>query len=116
MIPQVVAIHSHDCANGRYAPSRGLPGVRGLGRKSGTDDGFFVRLIECGCSPNLVANRAERQLLVHSLLFEPTFQDWHAIEPALVEALNKFTRFQQCDEWKISRMEPKMIHLSRDRG
>jgi len=58
------------------------------------------------------ANRAERQLLIHCLLFEPTFRGLHAVKPDLIEALNQFTRFQQCDTWKISRVEPKSFRLS----
>jgi uncharacterized protein len=58
------------------------------------------------------ANRAERQLLVHNLVFEPTFRDFKAVKPAFVDALNDFARFQQCSQWKIFRVEPKAFRIS----
>ena len=57
------------------------------------------------------ANRAERQLVIHSLVFEPTFQDFEAVKSAFSNALNDFTRFQECDQWKISRVEPKAFRI-----
>jgi uncharacterized protein YcaQ len=58
------------------------------------------------------ANRAERQLVIHNLVFEPTFQDFEAVESAFGSALNVFTRFQECDQWKISRVEPKAFRIA----
>src|SRR5258708_5981394 len=58
------------------------------------------------------ANRAERQLVIHNLVFEPTFQDFEAVKSAFGSALNDFTRFQECDQWKISRVEPKAFRIS----
>jgi uncharacterized protein len=57
------------------------------------------------------ANRAERQLVVHNLVFEPTFRDFKAVMSAFADALKDFTRFQQCDQWKISRVEPKAFRI-----
>jgi uncharacterized protein YcaQ len=57
------------------------------------------------------ANRAERQLVIHNLVFEPTFQDFEAVKSAFASALNDFTRFQECDQWKISRVEPKAFRI-----
>jgi uncharacterized protein len=58
------------------------------------------------------ANRPERQLVVHNLVFEPTFRDFKAVKSAFFDALKDFTRFQQCDQWKISRVEPKVFRIS----
>jgi uncharacterized protein YcaQ len=58
------------------------------------------------------ANRAERHLVVHNLVFEPTFRDFNAVKSAFVDALKDFTRFQQCDQWKISRVEPEAFRIS----
>jgi uncharacterized protein len=57
------------------------------------------------------ANREERQLVVHNLEFEPTFRDCKGVKSAFVDALKDFTRFQQCDQWKISRVEPKAFRI-----
>jgi uncharacterized protein len=57
------------------------------------------------------ANREERQLVVHNLVFEPTFRDCKGVKSAFVDALKDFTRFQQCDQWKISRVEPKAFRI-----
>jgi len=57
------------------------------------------------------ANRAERQLVIHNLVFETAFQDFAAIKPPFVSALHDFTRFQECDQWKISRVEPEGITI-----
>jgi uncharacterized protein YcaQ len=57
------------------------------------------------------ANRAERQLVIHNLVFEPTFQDFEAVKSAFGSALNDFTRFQECGQWKISRVEPKAFRI-----
>jgi uncharacterized protein len=58
------------------------------------------------------ANRAERQLVIHNLVFEPAFHDFEGVKPAFGKALNDFTRFQECDQWKISRVEPKAFRIS----
>lgn len=57
------------------------------------------------------ANRAERQLMIHNLVFEPTFRELNVLRPAFIEALAGFTRFQQCDNWKILRVEPKTFRI-----
>ncbi len=46
------------------------------------------------------ANRAERQLVILNLVFESTFRDLNVVKSAFIEALARFTRFQQCDNWK----------------
>jgi uncharacterized protein len=58
------------------------------------------------------ANRAERQLVIHNLVFEPTFHDFEGVKPAFGKALDDFTRFQECDQWKISRVQPKAFRIS----
>jgi uncharacterized protein len=58
------------------------------------------------------ANRAERQLGIHSLVFEPTFRDFEAVKPAFRHALDNFARFQECDHWKIFRVEPRRFRTS----
>jgi uncharacterized protein YcaQ len=58
------------------------------------------------------ALRAERQLIIHNLLFEPSFRDWNVVKSSFAEALMHFTRFQQCDGWKITRVEPKAFQIS----
>jgi uncharacterized protein len=57
------------------------------------------------------ADRAERLLLIHNLVFEPDVTDFAALKPVLADALRNFMRFQQCEEWKISRVEPKTFRL-----
>ena len=57
------------------------------------------------------ANRVGRQLVIHNLVFEPTLQDFEAVKSAFGSALNDFTRFQECDQWKISRVEPKAFKI-----
>jgi hypothetical protein len=57
------------------------------------------------------ANRPERQLVIHNLVFEPTFQDFEAVKSAFSSALKDFTRFQECDQWKISHVEPKAFRI-----
>ena len=58
------------------------------------------------------ANRPERQLIIHNLVFEPSFTDWQAARPVFLEALRNFSSFQQCDDWKLSRVEPKAFKIS----
>jgi len=53
------------------------------------------------------AHRPERRLVVNNLVFEPDISMSEPIKAALFEALRDFTRFQNCDEWKILRVEPK---------
>ncbi len=53
------------------------------------------------------ANRPDRRLVVNNLVFEPNIAVTEPLKPALLEALKDFTRFQNCDEWKILRVEPK---------
>jgi len=53
------------------------------------------------------AHRPERRLVVNNLVFEPNISMSEPIKAALFEALQDFTRFQNCDEWKILRVEPK---------
>jgi len=53
------------------------------------------------------AIRPERRLVVHNLVFEPNHSKSDASEKAFLEALRDFTRFQQCDQWEISRVESK---------
>lgn len=57
------------------------------------------------------ANRVGRQLVIHNVVFEPTFQDFEAVKSAFGSALNDFTRFQECDQWKISQVEPKAFKI-----
>jgi uncharacterized protein len=58
------------------------------------------------------ALRAERQLIIHHLIFEPSFRDWNVVKSSFAEALMHFTRFQQCDGWKITRVEPEGYRIS----
>jgi uncharacterized protein len=58
------------------------------------------------------AFRAERRLIIHHLMFEPSFRDWNAVRSLFADALMHFTRFQQCDDWKITRIEPKVFQVS----
>jgi len=58
------------------------------------------------------ALRSERQLIIHHLIFEPSFRDWNVVKSSFAEALMHFTRFQQCDDWKITRVEPKAFQVS----
>lgn len=58
------------------------------------------------------ALRAERQLIIHHLMFEPSFQDWNAVKSSFADALKHFTHFQQCDDWKITLVEPKAFRVS----
>ncbi len=53
------------------------------------------------------AHRAERRLVVNNLVFEPNISMTEPMKAALFEALRDFTRFQNCDEWEILRIEPK---------
>ena len=57
------------------------------------------------------ALRAERQLVIHHLAFEPNFRDWNAVKSSFADALMHFTRFQGCDDWKITRVEPKAFKV-----
>ena len=62
------------------------------------------------------ANRPDRQLLIHNLVFEPSFADWKDVKPAFLEALRRFAEFQQCDTWKVARVQPSLFRgLLRDR-
>jgi len=54
------------------------------------------------------ADRPARRLVIHSLHFEPSFQDFAAVAPALREALSSFARFQNCDDFSITRVEPSL--------
>jgi hypothetical protein len=38
-------------------------------------------------------------------------QDFEAVKLAFGSALNDFTRFQECDQWKISQVEPKAFKI-----
>ena len=73
--------------------------------------GYFVLPILWGAQligrMDAKAYRAERQLVIHNLIFEPGFQDLTAVRPVLSKALDEFARFQDCDDWMISRIEPK---------
>jgi uncharacterized protein len=53
------------------------------------------------------AYRPERRLVVNNLVFEPNIAVTEPVQAALLEALRDFTRFQNCDEWEILRVEPK---------
>lgn len=55
------------------------------------------------------ASRADRQLLVHHLIFEPDFSEFEGAGPALMKALEAFTRFQGCERWEIAKITPKTI-------
>lgn len=54
------------------------------------------------------AHRKEKRLSVINLVFEPGFKDFKGIKPGFHQALDAFTRFQQCDHWEIARIEPKV--------
>lgn len=55
------------------------------------------------------ADRPSRKLIIHRLDFEPSFRDFKEVQPALHEALDAFTRFQDCDTYSITRLEPKTV-------
>jgi uncharacterized protein len=78
--------------------------------------GYFVLPILWGDSligrMDVKALRAERQLIIHRLIFEPSFRDWNVAKSSFAEALMHFARFQQCDGWKITRVEPKGYQIS----
>jgi uncharacterized protein len=78
--------------------------------------GYFVLPILWGDSligrMDVKALRAERQLIIHNLVFEPSFVDWNVVKSSFAEALMHFTRFQQCAGWKITRVEPKAFQIS----
>ncbi len=52
------------------------------------------------------AHRKERRLSVIHLAFEPGFNEFAAIRKPFEQALDDFTKFQQCDHWEIQRTEP----------
>ncbi len=54
------------------------------------------------------ADRPSRKLIIHRLDFEPSFRDFKEVQPALKESLAAFTRFQDCDTYSITRLEPKI--------
>jgi uncharacterized protein YcaQ len=58
------------------------------------------------------ALRAERQLIIHNLIFESSFRDWNVVKSSFAVALQHFTRFQQCDDWKVTRVEPRAFQIS----
>ncbi|HSI85079.1 MAG: winged helix-turn-helix domain-containing protein [Candidatus Methylacidiphilales bacterium] len=82
--------------------------------------GYFVLPILWGDSivgrMDVKAHRAERLLTVNNLVFEPGFRDFTDIKPAMIEALNAFAHFQQCDKWKIVQASPKSFRLSQKVG
>jgi uncharacterized protein YcaQ len=55
------------------------------------------------------ANRTERRLVVNHLIFEPAFSEANVVQKQFLEALHDFARFQQCDEWEILQVEPKLF-------
>lgn len=55
------------------------------------------------------AYRTERRLVVKNLVFEPFFSATDGFRKAFLDALQDFTRFQQCDECEILRVEPKKM-------
>jgi uncharacterized protein YcaQ len=57
------------------------------------------------------AVRPERKLVIHNLVFEPAFQDWKALKPAFEAALQDFLRFQDCDTYEVTRVEPKAFRI-----
>ena len=77
--------------------------------------GYFVLPILWGdCligRMDVKALRAERQLIIHHLIFEPGFRDWNVVKSSFADALTRFVRFQQCDNWKITRVEPKAFRV-----
>jgi uncharacterized protein YcaQ len=78
--------------------------------------GYFVLPILWGdrmiARMDAKAMRAERRLVIHRLVFEPDFRDWKAAQPAFREALERFTRFQGCDTWSVTQIEPKGFKIA----
>lgn len=58
------------------------------------------------------AFRAEKRLVVHNLVWEPSFRDLSAVKAPFKRALREFTRFQGCEDVEISRVEPKGFRIS----
>jgi uncharacterized protein YcaQ len=54
------------------------------------------------------ADRAKRKLIVRNLVFEPNFSQPKEARPSLVGAMETFTRFQECDAWEVSRVQPEI--------
>lgn len=59
------------------------------------------------------ANRVDRRLLVHHFIFEPDFADFDAVHSALPDALARFSRFQDCDQWDIAKVTPSGFNVCR---
>jgi hypothetical protein len=58
------------------------------------------------------AERAERRLLVRNLVFEPGFASFDELKPPFVKALKDFARFQKCEHFQFSRIEPSTFRLA----
>ena len=57
------------------------------------------------------ADRPARRLLIHNLVFEPGFADWKEAKPAFRESLDRFAEFQQCDAWRVTRVQPRSFKV-----
>ncbi|CAN5446622.1 crosslink repair DNA glycosylase YcaQ family protein [soil metagenome] len=53
------------------------------------------------------ADRPHRNLIIHRLDFESSFRDFKEALPALQECLASFSRFQECDTYTLTRVEPR---------
>lgn len=72
--------------------------------------GYFVLPILWGeqfvARMDAKADRANRKLLIHHLIFEKWFMEFDAVRPQLQKALEDFTRFQNCDSFVVSKVTP----------
>jgi hypothetical protein len=47
--------------------------------------------------------------VINHLTFEPAFSEANVVQKQFFQALHDFTRFQQCDEWELLRVKPKLF-------
>jgi hypothetical protein len=55
------------------------------------------------------ADRKNKTLLIHSLVFEPKFADFEAFLPAFIDRLKSFARFNQCEAVTLGKVVPAKI-------
>jgi uncharacterized protein YcaQ len=52
------------------------------------------------------ADRPKRKLVIHRLDFEEGFTEFEALQPLLHDALEAFTKFQNCDGFEVVKVTP----------
>jgi len=55
------------------------------------------------------AERKHQTFAIRNLVFEPGFEEYEALEPALVDALHRFAAFNGCDSIRVEKTEPRKI-------